>query len=356
MGDQNFRRNEVCRHCGFPRPAQPAEAAGTVGQHGQHKPGFLKAEGDDAFQIEQRCVGYLIGPGGATLKEIKDMSGAIVFVDQETREQGYSVVRIGGKNSPEAIVARELVEKKIAECLSRFQNLTRGPTQPFEKNKELPTPLLPSVPAGPPLPPLMQSVMVPAAFARPAALFGGNPMHYTQNAPPISEGPDYSDFMMGIDPTLFNPAPDFAQDVPQNDSKPAVYPGCFARTQTAEKGSSKGADSVPDVYAGSFADLFKGLEKGGSEKGCSKDKGEDIGGMDFGKGKSKDTSWRDAAWNAAGEWDPWAGLPGGGGKESVKGKGKEKSWSDGAWLAAGAWTSGAAAPWDKGAPWSKGSW
>lgn len=48
------------------------------------------------FFMEQRLVGWIIGRGGGTLKEIEQGYQVKVSVDQGTKEQGYSKVRISG--------------------------------------------------------------------------------------------------------------------------------------------------------------------------------------------------------------------------------------------------------------------
>jgi len=137
-GDIQFARNMHCRRCGSPRPNQEwAEGPGCHGcgpmQAMQQQPmmppargkGFLMRETDDAFPIQQRFVGMLMGPGGAKLKQIKDATGAKVFIDQETRHQGYSMVRIGDVGSPQHQHALELIHAKLEEC-GAFNNMDQG--------------------------------------------------------------------------------------------------------------------------------------------------------------------------------------------------------------------------------------
>jgi len=88
----------------------------------QQQQAYLTRLSDDAVPVEQRFVGFIIGPGGRTLRQIKEQSGAKIVVDQETREQGYSIVRIGDSGSPENLKAKELIEAKIQECQSLGQN------------------------------------------------------------------------------------------------------------------------------------------------------------------------------------------------------------------------------------------
>merc|ERR1712066_341556 len=66
--------------------------------------------------VDQKYVGYIIGPGGQNLREIKETSGAKVYIDQDTRDHGYSIIRIGDKGTPENLLAKELIQKKMQEC------------------------------------------------------------------------------------------------------------------------------------------------------------------------------------------------------------------------------------------------
>eukprot|EP00928_Gymnodinium_smaydae_P009993 TRINITY_DN13753_c0_g1_i1.p1 TRINITY_DN13753_c0_g1~~TRINITY_DN13753_c0_g1_i1.p1 ORF type:complete len:453 (+),score=133.29 TRINITY_DN13753_c0_g1_i1:393-1751(+) len=105
---------------------------------------------EDEIRIEQRFVGFLIGPGGATFKQIKEQSGALLYIDQGSRDKGYSVIRIGQKGTAQNQAAHELIKAKLAECQSRFPD----PSQPPPL---LPPPMPvpgPPPPAAPPLPPL----------------------------------------------------------------------------------------------------------------------------------------------------------------------------------------------------------
>lgn len=68
----------------------------------------------EEIPVEQKVVGWLIGRGGETVRQIKDQSGATMVINQNTKDAGYSTVRLGG--SPEAIArARAIVMRKIAE-------------------------------------------------------------------------------------------------------------------------------------------------------------------------------------------------------------------------------------------------
>lgn len=65
------------------------------------------------FKVEQSFVGWLIGRGGETVKQIKEQTGAAVVIDQATKDLGYSVVKI--MPGPGAEAARSLIETKLAQ-------------------------------------------------------------------------------------------------------------------------------------------------------------------------------------------------------------------------------------------------
>lgn len=124
-GNSNFHRNEACRRCGAPRSRAGQVQQQQTGDGGSHhhdksepaaEQHFLKRECDDAFQVDQRWVGYIIGPGGKTFKEIKETSNAKIFIDQDTKDQGFSIIRIGDSGTPENMLAREIILKKMKEC------------------------------------------------------------------------------------------------------------------------------------------------------------------------------------------------------------------------------------------------
>jgi len=68
----------------------------------------------EEITVQQHLVGAIIGRGGETLKQIKSESGATVVLTQDTKDQGFSVVRFGG---PAECVARavEMVRQRLAE-------------------------------------------------------------------------------------------------------------------------------------------------------------------------------------------------------------------------------------------------
>mmetsp|Transcript_12480 Transcript_12480/g.27807 ORF Transcript_12480/g.27807 Transcript_12480/m.27807 type:complete len:853 (-) Transcript_12480:88-2646(-) len=123
-GDIQFARNTHCRRCGAPRTGEGFQEGGNGCAPMQGMPpqfptrgkgGFLTRDTDDAFPIQQRFVGMLMGPGGANLKHIKETTGAKVFIDQDTRHQGYSMVRIGDVGSPQHQHARDMIQAKLEE-------------------------------------------------------------------------------------------------------------------------------------------------------------------------------------------------------------------------------------------------
>jgi len=74
-----------------------------------------KPQGAHEMNLEQAFVGFVLGKGGETLKTIKNRSGASIAIDQSTKEQGYSTIRIMGEDAQKRI-AIEMLEAKIAEA------------------------------------------------------------------------------------------------------------------------------------------------------------------------------------------------------------------------------------------------
>jgi len=66
--------------------------------------------------VDQWIVGYLIGKNGETLKSLKDQTGAKIAIDQDPKDAGYSILRIGDHGSPENVRARQAINVKIQEC------------------------------------------------------------------------------------------------------------------------------------------------------------------------------------------------------------------------------------------------
>ncbi|CAK9072237.1 unnamed protein product [Durusdinium trenchii] len=67
------------------------------------------------MEVEQRFVGWILGKSGTVLKQIQAQSGALVSIDQSTKELGYSQVRISG-TFQQRLLARQLIEDKISEA------------------------------------------------------------------------------------------------------------------------------------------------------------------------------------------------------------------------------------------------
>lgn len=101
-GSLQYRRDRQCRKCG-----------------GEQTPQCI---GDDEIRVDQRFIGYIIGPGGSTLNSIKDQTGAKVFISQETKDQGYSIVRVANRGTPQNQAAQELIQQKLNECRNLSSN------------------------------------------------------------------------------------------------------------------------------------------------------------------------------------------------------------------------------------------
>lgn len=68
--------------------------------------------GKEDIQVKQRYIGYLLGKGGAAIADIEKASGCQIFVDQETKSLGYSVVQLLGL--PEQVAdAKQAIELSI---------------------------------------------------------------------------------------------------------------------------------------------------------------------------------------------------------------------------------------------------
>merc|ERR1719277_1307600 len=96
--------------------AGQGQAGGGFGPGGKYDGKFLTRPGDDSMEIDQRVVGFLIGPGGKTLKEMKEKSGAKICIGEKGTEQWQK--------------AKEIIAQKILEC----QNLPAN-RSPLEKSK-----------------------------------------------------------------------------------------------------------------------------------------------------------------------------------------------------------------------------
>mmetsp|Transcript_22546 Transcript_22546/g.27781 ORF Transcript_22546/g.27781 Transcript_22546/m.27781 type:complete len:619 (+) Transcript_22546:30-1886(+) len=68
--------------------------------------------GKEDIQVKQRYIGYLLGSRGAAISDIEKASGCQIFVNQETKTLGYSIVQLCGL--PEQIAdARQAIELAI---------------------------------------------------------------------------------------------------------------------------------------------------------------------------------------------------------------------------------------------------
>jgi len=70
---------------------------------------------EEAMQIDQQWVGWLLGKGGGVAREIETITGAKVSIDQSTRALGYSTVKVSGE--PEAL---EAAKARISASLERM--------------------------------------------------------------------------------------------------------------------------------------------------------------------------------------------------------------------------------------------
>jgi len=65
-------------------------------------------------QVEQKWVGWLLGKSGSVLKEMELASGAKISINQETKQEGYSVAVLSG-TTPQIQSAFALMYEKIAQ-------------------------------------------------------------------------------------------------------------------------------------------------------------------------------------------------------------------------------------------------
>jgi len=108
-------------------PGSTPGGVSMIGQPGGTVPkNFLTRDSDDSFMIDQWIVGYLIGKNGDTLKMLKDSTGAKIAIDQDPKDEGYSILRIGDKGSPENAKARQAINYRIQECHMQPKNQDRA--------------------------------------------------------------------------------------------------------------------------------------------------------------------------------------------------------------------------------------
>jgi len=70
---------------------------------------------EEAMQIDQTWVGWLLGKGGGVAREIETITGAKVSINQSTKSLGYSTVKVSG--APEAV---EDAKVRISASLERM--------------------------------------------------------------------------------------------------------------------------------------------------------------------------------------------------------------------------------------------
>jgi len=78
-------------------------------------PGSWTNPVEEAMQIDQQWVGWLIGKGGGVTREIETLTGAKVSIDQSTKMLGYSTVKVSGEAA-----AVEMAKQRISASLERM--------------------------------------------------------------------------------------------------------------------------------------------------------------------------------------------------------------------------------------------
>eukprot|EP00913_Durusdinium_trenchii_P035445 g33171.t1 len=92
------------------------EASISIAARNETAKALERESGETAdMEVEQRFVGWILGKSGTVLKQIQAQSGALVSIDQSTKELGYSQVRISG-TFQQRLLARQLIEDKISEA------------------------------------------------------------------------------------------------------------------------------------------------------------------------------------------------------------------------------------------------
>mmetsp|Transcript_45966 Transcript_45966/g.106894 ORF Transcript_45966/g.106894 Transcript_45966/m.106894 type:complete len:815 (+) Transcript_45966:159-2603(+) len=158
----------------------------------------------DEVLVSQNFVGFLIGRGGEALRSIKEATGAVVVLDQTTKDQGFSVVRISG--DPSVIShAKSIVENRVAQA-----EAVEAGRQPPESLMPMPGPGY-GGPMGGPMggPPMGKGAVPPPSslgpnmggsfdFGWPPAFGGGPPSScYGSVPPPASLSPLGDGYMPG---------------------------------------------------------------------------------------------------------------------------------------------------------------
>eukprot|EP00927_Polykrikos_kofoidii_P083953 TRINITY_DN8728_c0_g2_i2.p1 TRINITY_DN8728_c0_g2~~TRINITY_DN8728_c0_g2_i2.p1 ORF type:complete len:682 (-),score=148.76 TRINITY_DN8728_c0_g2_i2:67-2112(-) len=66
------------------------------------------------IQVEQKWVGWLLGKGGGVVREIEQESGAVLKIDQTTKQLGYSTIMVQGDSS-QVSAASAAVSRSLAK-------------------------------------------------------------------------------------------------------------------------------------------------------------------------------------------------------------------------------------------------
>eukprot|EP00746_Dinoflagellata_sp_MGD_P001599 gnl/MRDRNA2_/MRDRNA2_103027_c0_seq1.p1 gnl/MRDRNA2_/MRDRNA2_103027_c0~~gnl/MRDRNA2_/MRDRNA2_103027_c0_seq1.p1 ORF type:complete len:631 (+),score=108.67 gnl/MRDRNA2_/MRDRNA2_103027_c0_seq1:66-1895(+) len=76
------------------------------------------------IQVEQARIGKIIGSGGATFREIKAATGANIWIDQSSQNEGWSLLRIKDPGSPEHEAANRMIYDRLGPGTRiRFQGV-----------------------------------------------------------------------------------------------------------------------------------------------------------------------------------------------------------------------------------------
>lgn len=91
----SVRRLSIAPSGAAPPPSSlpPLKAPASTGRRSDQA---ALGEATEEMHVEQRYVGWLLGRGGRTLREIEEQTGARVEIDQTTKDTGFSIVRATG--------------------------------------------------------------------------------------------------------------------------------------------------------------------------------------------------------------------------------------------------------------------
>eukprot|EP00746_Dinoflagellata_sp_MGD_P022940 gnl/MRDRNA2_/MRDRNA2_153718_c0_seq1.p1 gnl/MRDRNA2_/MRDRNA2_153718_c0~~gnl/MRDRNA2_/MRDRNA2_153718_c0_seq1.p1 ORF type:complete len:599 (-),score=85.34 gnl/MRDRNA2_/MRDRNA2_153718_c0_seq1:50-1846(-) len=73
---------------------------------------------EDAYRVDQRFMGWVMGKDGETLRQIMTMSGAQVDVADDPNDKGSRIIRVKNPASPQAQSALQMITEKIRECMN----------------------------------------------------------------------------------------------------------------------------------------------------------------------------------------------------------------------------------------------